>query len=50
MFGLIIIGAMIFYAVQGNKLLARKLLIKGWKMEGDEAALVHARSKWGLAV
>lgn len=48
-FGIAIIGAMIFYGVQGNKLLARKLLIKGWKMEGDEAALAYARAKWGLS-
>lgn len=44
LFGIAIIGAMIFYGVQGNK-----LLIKGWKMEDDEAALAYARAKWGLS-
>lgn len=46
--GLILIGLAIFYGVQGNKLVARRLLIKGWTMEGDEHALAYAKAQWGL--
>lgn len=48
--GLLIVGAWFFYVTQGNKLVARNLLIKGWKAEGDEASLAFARAKWRLAL
>jgi hypothetical protein len=48
--GLLLIAAAVFYSLQGNRLVARRLLIKGWTMEGSDEALALARAKWGLAV
>lgn len=48
LFGLVLIGLAIFYGFQGNKFVARRLAIKGWRMEGDDNAVALARSKWGL--
>lgn len=48
--GLILIAAAIFYEISGNKFVARRLLIRGWKPEGTDEALSYARSKWRLAL
>jgi hypothetical protein len=47
--GLLLIGIGVFYGFRGNGIYARRLLIKGWKMEGDEQAIALARSQWGLS-
>lgn len=47
--GLILIAIGVTYGFRGNKLYARRLLIKGWSMEGDEQTLAYARSQWGLS-
>ena len=47
--GVALIAAAIFYGINGNKLVAKTLLGRGWTMEGDDHAINQARIRWGLA-
>lgn len=46
--GLALIAAAAFYGINGNKIVAKTLLSKGWTMEGDDHTLHQARIRWGL--
>lgn len=47
--GLLLIGAAIFYGINGNKIVAKTLLRQGWQLTGDDHAVNQARIRWGLS-
>jgi hypothetical protein len=46
--GVLLIAAAIFYGIQGNQIVAKALLEKGWQFDGDEHSINQARIRWGL--
>ncbi|KLE32402.1 hypothetical protein [Aurantiacibacter luteus] len=46
--GLGLLAAAVFYGINGNKIVAKALLAKGWTLEGNDHAVNQARIRWGI--